>query len=298
MIKSTANVTNIILTLRVVLYNTYMKPIFRILSFTKHLAPWYIFMGGFIVTISLLSLVTPFLTKQIVDLIVANVQGTPVDTMKLLYLLTGIFGTDIVITSCTAYGQWIGDILAIRLQTYLSNKFYEHVLSLHIGYFDNEITGKIVNRMYRGITSITDFIQSMLNNFLPFFLTALTTIVLLGFYSPFIAILLFILFPAYIIISHGSSKAWMKYESQKNSLVDQSQGRVFESLVGIRVVKSFAAEITELTSFLSTRKSRGARPRSNQTVAFFDFIRNWFLISFSLEYSAISFTGHFINGLR
>ena len=274
MIKSTANVTNIILTLRVVLYNTYMKPIFRILSFTKHLAPWYIFMGGFIVTISLLSLVTPFLTKQIVDLIVANVQGTPVDTMKLLYLLTGIFGTDIVITSCTAYGQWIGDILAIRLQTYLSNKFYEHVLSLHIGYFDNEITGKIVNRMYRGITSITDFIQSMLNNFLPFFLTALTTIVLLGFYSPFIAILLFILFPAYIIISHGSSKAWMKYESQKNSLVDQSQGRVFESLVGIRVVKSFAAEITELTSFLSTRKKVEvlARDQTKQW-HFFDFIR-------------------------
>lgn len=70
----------------------------------------------------------------------------------------------------------------------------------------------------------------------------------------------------------------MKYESQKNALVDQSQGRVFESLVGIRVVKSFAAEITELASFLSTRKKVEilARDQTKQW-HFFDFIRRFVL---------------------
>ena len=164
-----------------------MNPIFRIISFTRQYARWYIFMGVFVVLISLLSLITPFLTKQIVDAIVATQQGKPFHIQLITSLLVYIILTDETITTFTAISQWIGDLLSVKLQTFLSRKFYEHVLSLHIGYFDNEITGKIANKMHRGITSITDFIQSMLNNFLPFFLTAIVTIILLSFYSPIIA---------------------------------------------------------------------------------------------------------------
>ena len=212
-------------------------------------------MGGFVILVSLLSLVAPFLTKLIVDAIVGQLSGKPASPMYVVYIVLAIFLTDVAITVLTAVGQWMGDLLSVKLQSYLSKRFYEHVLSLHIGYFDNEITGKIANKMYRGITSITEFIQSMLNNFLPFFLTAIVTIVLLAFYSPVIAILLAALFPLYILISHRSSTAWMKIEEQKNTIIDASQGRVFESLVGIRVVKSFAAEVVELASFLKSRKS-------------------------------------------
>lgn len=232
-----------------------MEPIFRIIKFTKKYSRWYIFMGIFVVVISSLSLVTPYLTKLIVDAIVGTQNGKSFDTKFIISVLTMILVADISITTLTAFGQWIGDLLAVKLQTYLSKEFYKHVLSLHIGYFDNEITGKIANKMYRGITSITDFIQSMLNNFLPFFLTAIVTIILLSFYSPVIAILLTALFPLYIVISHNSSKSWMVHEGQKNAIIDQSQGRVFESLVGIRVVKSFAAEAAELKAFLTSRLS-------------------------------------------
>lgn len=251
-----------------------MQPIFKIISFTKKYSRWYIFMGGFVIVISLLSLVTPYLTKLIVDAIVATQKGTPFDTQFIISILVLIIVTDIAITTLTAIGQWIGDLLSVKLQTFLSQKFYSHILSLHIGYFDNEITGKIANKMYRGITSITDFIQSMLNNFLPFFLTAIVTIILLSFYSPFIALLLAALFPLYILISHNSSKAWMAHESQKNSIIDASQGRVFESLVGIRVVKSFAAEAAELAAFLKSRLTvEGIAKSQTKQWHIYDFAR-------------------------
>jgi ATP-binding cassette subfamily B protein len=230
-----------------------MRSIFRIIQFTKRYAAWYIGMGVFVIFISLLSLVGPYISKLIVDAIVGQLNGKPAPGGYILTLLTIYVGSDIAITTFTAFGQWIGDLLSVRLQTYLSKRFYEHVLSLHIGYFDNEITGKIVNKLYRGISSITSFIQNMLNNFLPFFLTALVTIILLAHYSPVIAILLTILFPLYILISHSSSRSWMTIENQKNVIIDKSQGRVFESLVGIRVVKSFAAQAIELASFVKDR---------------------------------------------
>lgn len=234
-----------------------MGPIFKIISYTKHLWVWYVAMGIFVVSISLLSLAVPVLSKQIVDIIVAQIKGEAVGTSgfdRIIFFLVLILVTDFTITIMTSFGQWIGDILAVRLQTFLAARFYQHLLSLHIGFYDNEITGRIVNKMYRGITSITDFIQSMLNNFLPFLLTAVVTILLLAHYSFVIALLLAVLFPVYILISHGSTLAWGKYEDKKNTIADASQGRVFESIVGIRVVKAFAAQMLELKSFLTSRK--------------------------------------------
>lgn len=232
-----------------------MNPIFKIISYTKHLWKWYVVMGVFVVLTSLLTLAGPLLSKQIVDLIVAKIKGEPVNFEMFWWFLGGIILVDILITVLTSVGQWIGDQLAVRLQTYLSQKFYHHVLNLHIGYYDNEIAGRIVNKMYRGITSITEFIQNMLNNFLPFFLTALVTIILLAQYSLTISILLTVLFPIYVLISHGSTNAWRKHEAEKNILNDSSQGRVFESLTGIRVVKAFVGEIAEWKFFLTNRKN-------------------------------------------
>ncbi len=255
-----------------------MRSIFKIISFTKHLWKWYVFMGIFVILSSFLSLVGPILSKQIVDIIVTQLTGKTVEFSKFLYLLVAIVAADISITVLTAFSQWIGDMLAVKLQTYLSQKFYTHVLSLNIGFYDNEITGKIINKMYRGISSITDFIQSMFNNFLPFFLTALVTIILLAHYSLLIGIFLAILFPTYIIISHKSTLAWGKYEAQKNKLNDLSQGRVFESLLGIRVVKSFVAEIHELTSFLTTRKKiESLSIAQTKEWHFYDFVRRFCL---------------------
>ena len=255
-----------------------MQSIFRIIRFTKHYAPWYIFMGVFVILVSLLSLVGPYISKLLVDAIVGQLNGKQAGVSYIVTLLLIYIGSDVSITTLTAVGQWVGDLLSVRLQTFLSRRFYEHVLSLHIGYFDNEITGKIVNKLYRGITSITDFIQSMLNNFLPFFLTALVTIILLAHYSPFIAVLLAILFPLYIIISNKSSRAWMAIEEQKNTIADTSQGRVFESLVGIRVVKSFAAEGAELLGFLKDRMTveKLAKKQTKQW-HLYDFVRRFAL---------------------
>jgi ATP-binding cassette, subfamily B, bacterial len=231
-----------------------MSPIFRLIAFTKKFKTWYLFMGFFVVAVSLLSLVTPLLSKIIVDLIVAHLSKGGGIPSQAFYILAAIIATDVLITVLTAISQWMGDILAVRLQTFLSKSFYQHILNLNIGFYDNAITGQIVNKMYRGIQSVTDFIQSMLNNFLPFFLTAVVTILLLAKYSPIIAILLAVLFPIYILISNSSSQKWQKFEGQKNSIADSCQGRVFESISGIRVVKAFASEMKELLAFVSARE--------------------------------------------
>lgn len=230
-----------------------MKNIFRIFSFTRHFWKWYVFMGIAVVISSVTSILHPFILKQIVDRIVAKTGGTGNDLQGIIVFLILFFLLDIFATVFNSFSGWMGDNLAAKLQSYLTKKFYEHVLSLDVGYFDNRVVGNIVNKMYRGIESISSFIQNAVNNFLPFFLSATITIIILAFYSPVIAILLALLFPAYILISHQSTVRWGKIENEKNTIIDISQGRVFESLSGIRVVKSFLAQHSELQSYTDKR---------------------------------------------
>ena len=93
----------------------------------------------------------------------------------------------------------------------------------------------------------------MLNNFLPFFLTAFITVLVLAKYSLFVSILLAILFPLYILISHKSTLAHIKFEEKKYAVVDPAQGRMLESVVGIRIVRAFLGEKAEREQFAKAR---------------------------------------------
>lgn len=231
-----------------------MKNILNIFRSTKSFTSWYVVMSVFIIASSLLNFVGPFVLKQVVDAITAQITSGA-DRLQVIYVALGILiAADIFGTILTAVSMYFGDQLAVKLQTHLSSKFYKHVLSLDVGYFDNIAVGNLTNKMYRGIESITSFIQNATNNFLPFFLTAIITIGILMFYSPLVALLLAALFPIYIVITHRSSMAWGKHESEKNEISDVSQGRALESLAGIRVVKAFLGEVFEFDTFRQARE--------------------------------------------
>src|SRR4030042_547861 len=107
-----------------------MSQIFKIISFTGKFWKWYFFMGIFIISVSLLSLVGPILIKQIVDIIVGQVTGKQVDIQQVIFYLVLIISSDFAVTLLTTFSQWIGDILAVRLHTHLTGIFYRHLLDL------------------------------------------------------------------------------------------------------------------------------------------------------------------------
>lgn len=231
-----------------------MKQIFQIIKITWKFWPYYIVAGFLVILISALNLANPIINKQIVDVIIDNVENSNSNFSFLIFLLVLTIAFDFLITFITNISGYLGDRLGQRLNTFLTSKFYKHILSLEIQYFDNEQSGKIMNKLQRGLENIAQFINNMLNNFLPFFLTAIFTVIFLAFYSWEIAILLAILFPIYVIISERSSRTWIEEQGVINKIQDSAFGRVLESINSIRVVKSFVTERLEYTSFRKKRE--------------------------------------------
>src|SRR5438874_12504716 len=128
-----------------------MKNIFKIIKLSKPLHPLAIIIAILIVLSSSLQLVAPVLSKFIVDQIVLKVQHKGGDVHTLIFFIVLAFVTSFSGLIITVITDRLGDYFAGELQKFLTEKFYDKVLTLPQSYFDSEISGKILNQLSRGI---------------------------------------------------------------------------------------------------------------------------------------------------
>jgi ATP-binding cassette subfamily B protein len=232
-----------------------VNDIARIIRYSWSLKRYYIATIVLVVIMSLLNQVTPFLLAALVNAIVRHSNGTTVALSLMVGLLVMILVVNLAITLIQNVQGFIGDILGAKLNTLLSQRYYDHILKLPLEYYDNEIAGKITSRLERSITTISQLMNAFANNFIGFFLTSAITLVILAYYAWPVAILLAILFPFYIWLTTLSSKSWQELQGPINQDTDINNGRFVESVNQIRVVKSFVQEHVESRFFAGKRAS-------------------------------------------
>ncbi len=232
-----------------------MRDLLKIVKYSWSLKRYYLAAGFFVILISLLRQATPFFLKFIVDGLVKINKGHPVAASFFIFWVVMILVVALIETFFDNFAGYLGDQLGAKLKTLLSQRYYDHILSLPMEYFDNEITGRITSRLDRSIVTVSELIQAFTNNFLTFFLSAGITIGILAYYSPPVAILLAALFPLYMWLTTLSSRAWQKKQEGINRDTDFAQGRFVEAVGQVRVVKSFVQELVESRIFAGKRKS-------------------------------------------
>jgi ATP-binding cassette subfamily B protein len=140
-------------------------------------------------------------------------------------------------------------MLSAKMQRAMSQRYFEHLLTLPQRYFDTELTGTIINRMSRGIQDIGDFVQMFSNNFPQFIFSTIFTLAIVAYYAWPVAIMLLLLYPVFIWMTAKTSNKWQNYQKQINQDLDIASGRFAESVGQVKVVKSFIQEVRELKFF-------------------------------------------------
>jgi ATP-binding cassette subfamily B protein len=230
--------------------------------------------GFLILFSSLLQLVAPLLSKFIVDEIVGQVQHGRGDLGRLILLIVISFAMNLFGLMTNTISDRIGDHFGGRIRKFLTEKFYDKVLTLPQSYFDSEVSGKILNQLTRGIFTIQDFLNTATNFILPMLLQSIFTICILAYYNVPIAIFTFILFPIYLGLSYYSTVRWGKEEVLKNQIEDRNRGRMQEVISNITLVKSFNREKSEFESVSKNlNASNVIYARQSKTFHIFDFLR-------------------------
>lgn len=225
-----------------------MKQLWKILRFTGNLWPYYLIVTVASVLMALANQAPPFVIKLATDTIVHATSGQP-NYGYILLLAAILFASDVAATLLSNWGGYYGDIMAAKLRNQLSDRYYKHLLDLPQSYYDTELSGKIINRLNRTIAELTNFANFFANNFFQMILTMVFTLIVVAYYSWEVAIMLFIVYPLFLWMTTITSKAWQKYQEEKNLEQDIASGRFAESIGQIKVVKSFIQERRELSLF-------------------------------------------------
>lgn len=230
-----------------------MREMLKIIKYSSKLWPYYLGISILVVVLSVLNLVTPFITKALIDGLTSKSSGSDVAFGYFLGLIGLLLVANLVITLLSNINGFIGDNMAAKLNSLLSTRYFRHLMELPISYYDNTQTGKITARLERSITTISTLMQTLGNNFVQFFLTTIITLIVIAIYSWPVALMLLIIFPTYIWITHLSSRSWQKHQEVINKDLDIANARFVESVSQIRVVKSFITENIELSFFKKRR---------------------------------------------
>lgn len=275
-----------------------MKNIFKIIQISKPLHNIAFVIGALILVTASLELVPPILSKFIVDEIINQIQNNGGSLDRLIFLLVITFLLSLLGVVLTTASNRLGDHFAGKLRKFLTEKFYDKVLTLPQSYFDGEVSGKIVNQLNRAIQSIQNFINGSTNFMLPTFLQSIFTVAVLAHYSIPIAICVAALFPIYLWLSFNSTKQWGMREVEKNKFEDLNRGRITEVVSNIKLVKSFNSQLSEF-KFISDNLGDINKIYAKQSWTFhkYDFARNFSLIVIILGISVLAFYNAFTGAI-
>ena len=226
-----------------------MKNIIRLFKFSKSLARYFVSISLFTIAIAILNQLYPLFTKGAIDQVSKIIGGGHADVKLVAIFAIAIFLSDALSTIISDYSGYLGDIMSIKLTKLMSQKYYNHILKLPQSYFDSELTGKIINRMSRGINQITDFVQMFSNNTMQFIFSSVFSLAIVAYFSWQVALMLLAIYPIFILLTTRTSSVWMEYQKKINNNLDIASGRFAETVSQIKVVKSFIQEKREMSFF-------------------------------------------------
>lgn len=200
-----------------------------------------VFIGLLLIVLSRLSsLVLPWKSKVLLDEVIPNKNFD--ELYNLLYIVAG----SILIQAITSF--LLTKILSIQAQYLISElraQVQKKVLSLPISFFDNTKSGALVSRIMNDVEGVRNLIGTGLVQLVGGTITAVISLVLLIRISP--SMTLFVLVPIAIfgvvaLKAFGYIRPIFKVRGKINAEVN---GRLTETLAGVRVIKAFNAEEQE-----------------------------------------------------
>ncbi|RMB64167.1 ABC transporter ATP-binding protein [Dokdonia sinensis] len=200
-----------------------------------------VFIGLLLIVLSrLASLVLPWKSKELLDVIIPNKD------ISLLYDLLWLVGIAILVQAITSF--LLTRILSVQAQFLISElraQVQKKVLSLPISFFDNTKSGALVSRIMSDVEGVRNLIGTGLVQLVGGTITAVISLILLININPWMT--LFVLLPVGLFgfIALKAFKYIRPIFRARGKINAEVQGRLTETLAGVRVIKAFNAEEQE-----------------------------------------------------
>ncbi|MDG2475765.1 MAG: ABC transporter ATP-binding protein [Flavobacteriaceae bacterium] len=224
--------------------------IFNLKLFTKLLIfvkPYNITFYGVMssaILISLLSTLTPYLLKVVVDdyLLLKNYEG-----MKsiILIMIAVLFLEVIFMFLFTYYANWLGQKVIKNLRV----KVFEKILKFKMSFFDKNAVGRLVTRTVNDIETIASIFSNGLFMIIADILKMVTVLTVMTIINLELTIVVVSIFPVLIYATRVFQKSMkVAFETVRREVANLNSF-VQERISGVKIVQIFNREQLEIKNF-------------------------------------------------
>ena len=168
------------------------------------------------------------------------------------------------------YMQSVGHIMGSHIETDMRTELFSHLQKLSFNYYSETKVGQIMSRMTSDLFEVTEFSHHCPEEFFIAGIKIVASfIILCGMNVPLTLCMLAVL-PMMLIATRYFNKQMRRVFKERNKQVGEINAQVEDSLLGIRVVKSFANEAIEEKKFdEGNKKFLEIKKRSYECMAAF-----------------------------
>lgn len=168
------------------------------------------------------------------------------------------------------YMQSVGHIMGSHIETDMRTDLFSHLQKLSFNYYSETKVGQIMSRMTSDLFEVTEFSHHCPEEFfIAGIKIVVSFIILCGMNVP-LTLCMFAVLPMMLIATRYFNKQMRRVFKERNKQVGEINAQVEDSLLGIRVVKSFANEAIEEEKFdKGNKKFLEIKKRSYECMAAF-----------------------------
>jgi ATP-binding cassette subfamily B protein len=196
---------------------------------------------------TLCELVLPLIVRSITNQAIDNLAGL---TVNFVLKLGGVYIFLRIIDAAAAYYMAsVGHIMGSRIETDMRRDLFAHLQQLSFSYYSNTKVGQIMARITGDLFEVTEFAHHCPEEFFIAAIKITASFIILAGMNIWLTLMVFILLPLMLLFSRVFNKRMRKAFMDSRHQVGELNAQVEDSLLGIRVVKSFANETMEEEKF-------------------------------------------------
>src|SRR5215216_5253380 len=170
----------------------------------------------------------------------------------LLPLALAIVGAGILRLGLTVVRRVVAGKVSLAVEFDLRQQFYAHLQRLDLGFFDSQQTGQLMSRATVDLQSIRFFLGYGLIFITQNLLTITLAAVVMIAINPLLALVALFPVPFVVVVAARYGRRSRPALQEVQQRIAELTADVEENVSGIRVVKAFAAEPTQLARFEGT----------------------------------------------
>lgn len=192
-------------------------------------------------------LVLPLIVRYITDKGMNDLEAL---TVEIILSIGGIYlALRLIDVAANYFMANVGHVMGAKIETDMRRDLFSHLQDLSYSYYSNTKIGQLMARITSDLFDITEFAHHCPEEYFIAALKFIVSFVILSSVNPWLTLIIFAIIPIMIYCSMQFNRKMRSAFKRSRNQIGELNSQVEDSLLGIRVVKSFANEEIEEEKF-------------------------------------------------